>query len=359
MKSQKLVILLFLSGCLKPGATSFTEIQTQPEGPNQLWVMTYNVENLFDTKDDPGKNDETYLPKKRKLLSKGIQKKCEQASRKRWVKECLETNWTTFKLKEKMNRLTEVVKSVAQGKGPDILILQEVENKNVLSQWNKTLGYQTMELIEGPDRRGIDVAVLSRLPIAKPSILHRIDFSKLKRNRDKKKKTRGILQTNLKLPNGKTLKVFALHFPSQGSKTPFRKAALESLNFITRDLLNRDLVLVGGDFNITKSEDKKFKLFKGLENKGWTVSHILGCKECKGTNFYFPKKSWSFFDAFLFNKLLHDQNGWEIDPNSIAIHNPLPVQNTKYDTPARFNMGRNPTGVSDHWPVVVKLRLVE
>ena len=47
-----LVALLAICGC------------SQPEVPaaHSVTIMTFNVENLFDNKDDPGKDDRDYLP---------------------------------------------------------------------------------------------------------------------------------------------------------------------------------------------------------------------------------------------------------------------------------------------------------
>ena len=41
-----------------------------------------------------------------------------------------------------------------------------------------------------------------------------------------------------------------------------------------------------GDFNINNKEDKKFNIYKSQE-KYWSVSHLNGCKNCKGTYYYY------------------------------------------------------------------------
>ena len=46
-------------------------------------IMTFNVENLFDNTDDPGKRDETYLPKETKTNQLHIEK-CHQVKVRRW-----------------------------------------------------------------------------------------------------------------------------------------------------------------------------------------------------------------------------------------------------------------------------------
>ncbi|MGH1467410.1 MAG: endonuclease/exonuclease/phosphatase family protein [Bdellovibrionales bacterium] len=309
----------------------------------RISIMAYNVENLFDTLNDPKKNDETFLPKSKK--NKKVQQKCKQSSRSYWVKECLETNWTTFKLDMKMKRLATVVKGYKKS-GPDILILEEVENKNVLNMFNdKHLGYKNVILLEGPDKRGIDVAILTKLESAKKAKLH------LQRTASSRvKATRGILEAFLKLPNNETLSVFGVHFPSQGSPTKAREDAIDLLNRLQSK--RSHLSISGGDFNITKNENHLYK--KNL-SKNWKVSHLIGCKKCKGSNYYHRKRSWSFLDALLFSK--NFGKTWKIDKASIDIFNKLDVQKNRHGSPKKFNMGKDQTGVSDHWPVVGEIYL--
>ena len=54
--------------------------------------MAFNVENLFDAKDDPGKSDETYLPANKKKAKAHITK-CKQITVRRWREQCLYWDW--------------------------------------------------------------------------------------------------------------------------------------------------------------------------------------------------------------------------------------------------------------------------
>ena len=58
----------------------------------EISLMTYNVENLFDNKDDLGKDDKAFLPAtlKRSSYHKGHCKKIEV---KKWRDECLFLDW--------------------------------------------------------------------------------------------------------------------------------------------------------------------------------------------------------------------------------------------------------------------------
>jgi hypothetical protein len=99
--------------------------------------------------------------------------------------------------------------------GPDIIVLQEIENKNVLtklvSKGLDKLGYQYQVLIEGDDSRGIDIAILSKYPV-KTAKRHPIFVKGTKLN------TRGILEVEVTV-DGKDVAIFGNHWPSQHNPT--------------------------------------------------------------------------------------------------------------------------------------------
>ncbi len=95
-------------------------------------VVSWNIENFFDEIDDPNTIDEVTNP--------------------------------SFVAPERQQRVADAIHAL----NPDVLCLQEVENRPLLEKFNRSylsdLGYSVV-LFEGNDKRGIDVAVLSRLPI--------------------------------------------------------------------------------------------------------------------------------------------------------------------------------------------------
>jgi len=66
----------------------------------KLNIMSYNVENLFDTTHDIGKLDYTYLPKSIKDTSREVQEYCQSVGVPRWKEECYNIDWTDAKLKK-------------------------------------------------------------------------------------------------------------------------------------------------------------------------------------------------------------------------------------------------------------------
>lgn len=103
--------------------------------------MFYNVENLFDTDDDPGIFDEEFTPAGARY-------------------------WTEYKYSQKLNNIFKVIVAVGEWDLPPVIGLAEVENRKVLEDLiDRTplykAGYEIIHY-DSPDQRGIDVAFLYR-----------------------------------------------------------------------------------------------------------------------------------------------------------------------------------------------------
>ena len=48
-------------------------------------------------------------------------------------------------------------------------------------------------------------------------------------------------------------------------------------------------------------------------------------------------------------------NGWKVDPASIRLPHASRYQVNKWGSPARFEGGKYPEGVSDHWPMYAEI----
>ena len=102
-------------------------------------IMEYNVENLFDTIPDPEKNDRDFLPS-------GNQ------------------HWTSGRYWSKQGLLARVIAGAGGDSPIELVGLVEVENDTVLAHLTRRtslarLGYDFL-ITNGPDERGIDVALL-------------------------------------------------------------------------------------------------------------------------------------------------------------------------------------------------------
>lgn len=97
-----MVWLLVFVGWISGSCTSERKMLRQ-----EYTVVSYNVENLFDTVDDPTIPDEEFLPDSEK-------------------------QWTLERYQKKLADLAKVISEVNPGEVPEIVGLIEVENRKVL-----------------------------------------------------------------------------------------------------------------------------------------------------------------------------------------------------------------------------------
>ncbi len=349
-----LLLSLALSGC------SSLSRKAPFESGTGFSIMAYNVENLFDTVNDEGVNDITYLPLHKKQ-TEAHQEACAKISVPHFRQECLELDWSDEVLDLKMRRLTDVVLQIDGGRGPDLLLLSEVENRNVLELWRdrylQAAEYETIVWLPGFDRRGIDVAMMSRWPQVGEPILHRIPFTATNpREEERLPYLRGILQATFLLPDGHHLTAFAVHLPNPRNPRHWREEAIDFMIQLVSQLPPDHLYVFGGDFNISGQEESRYGLYSRSLAPHFLVSHIEGCRRCKGSNYFPARKQWSFLDALIFDPRmsLSGEAPWVLDPKSIRIPTGSRYQVSRFGTPARFDH-ESPFGVSDHWPIKARI----
>ena len=334
------------------------------DGKLSVSVMTYNLENLFDTKHDLGKEDYTYLPLDFKNSSAEVQAYCQSLTNEYYKKSCLEFDWSQDIVDQKIKNLAKVILSYNNGQGADILVFEEVENKNILKQLiSKGLankGYLFVSLIEGPDTRGIDVGIISKYPIKKETY-HRISMKPYA-----SRTTRGILQTDFKVAN-KVVTIFANHWPSQSNPDGARLNAAKVLKKAALKTKS-DLVLALGDFNTTSSDSKNgitqyiLPIFYDVESIARTKYDI----KAHGTHWY--RGEWESLDKIFVLKASLAKNKVRPDYRSFEILN-LPfmmkkINWTNHDSgqvdvqeiPNRFDT-ESGEGYSDHLPVGIRFNL--
>jgi hypothetical protein len=324
---------------------------------DSLTIMTFNVENLFDSVDDPGKEDHTYLALTDKQ-SDEHKAACAEIEVVRWREQCLDWDWSDSIIEQKLSVVADVILQADNGRGPDIIALQEIENIGILerlrTEYLAAADYGPGILIEGDDLRGVDVAFLTRLELAGSPVLHRTDFSSA--GKDRVYDTRGILEATFVRPDGTLLTGYSVHFPAPFHPTEMREAAYRHLNALRVALPPDRDAFAAGDFNTTSSEDRKKDMLGRFARPSWTVTHEVGCEGCKGTYYYAPRGDWSFLDMILWSPAADrgENATWELRVDSVRIANDAPGQVRPNGTPWRFEMPAG-AGVSDHWPVVVSI----
>ena len=321
-------------------------------------VMTFNVQNLFDNDDDAGKDDKAYLPIEAKQGRDHIDA-CNEIEVASWRDECLNLDWSLVAIEHKLTVLADTIRQVEGGRGADIIALQEVENVMILERLRTghlaELGYEPAILVEGSDLRGIDVAFLSKFPLARPPVLHPLQLAGFPHREGD---TRGVLQADFLLPNGAVMTGFSVHFPAPFHPTEMRIAAYTHLTELLQALPDSQHAFAAGDFNTTSIEDNDRHLLDDYARPYWTLAHDIGCETCKGTHYYARCDNWSFLDMILFSPNRGKKTTWQIRANSVRIANRHAQQTTEDGTPLRFDPVRR-LGVSDHWPLLLTLETTQ
>ncbi len=345
----------------------------------EIEVMSYNVENLFDTEHDNGKNDWAFLPKG----TSNKREQCKNQNSRRRIEECLNLDWDKDALKAKLMTISKVIKS--RGKLPDILGIIEIENENVLSMLAKALGYEDYLITNSPDQRGIDVALLFKEKKGLKYITHKEYV--LRAKYFNKKPTRNILEVVFKVDDKYPLSVIVNHWPSQSNPDEARAVAAKNLLVRIKKGLQKNpnhKFLVMGDFNTAKDDHphpfRRYWYKNNFLNDVATMflrSENVDRKEKsmmpKGTYFYVGGMEWNHLDRFFVTKNLINQSDVSVDVSSFEIYAPSFLTSTfTYTDPDNFLYGtqilrtpkrynhreKNPAkaGYSDHFPIIVKLK---
>ncbi len=350
---QCLLVLLFVScgfGTNTPSTKTSADdaalplpqpLQNFSAASPSITIMTWNVENLYDAEDDPQKLDDTYLPLQIKKQIPNHFKDCKKLDAKSWREQCAEWDWNENVVGEKLRRLGQVIRAVNSGAGPDFLALQEVENiqllQRLIDEQLPNMNYKAY-LVENNDARGIDVGVITRLPIAEEPLLIALG------------KSRPALNLSVELPDKNKLAVTVVHFPIASS--PLKKR-LGMLSQITRQS-GENLQLILGDFNFPRDEMEGSEIAKTHLLPKWVPVHLY-CTTCQGSTYETFTGDWSFLDMILVNEAFFSANtSWTVDVTSFRLHNPLPFQTNRYGSPADFTLP-SMRGVSDHWPLMIQL----
>lgn len=310
----------------------------------------YNLENLFDTEDDPTIADEEFTPTGPKA-------------------------WTEDKYQDKLIRLSEVIVKLGTDLNPDgvgILGVCEVENRRVLQDLVNTpnlkeRNYQILHF-NSFDPRGIDLAILYQEKYFTPLEAQMIEIP-LTDADGKSRKTRGLLVAKGKIEN-QTAYILVNHWPSKRggelATRPLRIQASKKNKEIADSLqaLHPDAnIFIMGDLNdnpdaksVTKyllAEKDVKSLKSGSFYNPFYKNYLLG----EGTTAH--DDSWSLFDQILLSKnCLGKSNEQYKYLKHKIFHEEFMIQEDGHykNYPRRtFSGDVYNYGYSDHFPVVVYL----
>ena len=315
-------------------------------------VGFYNQENLFDTCHDEGKRDYDFLPT-------GSYK------------------WNAMKYNHKLNNMSRALADMGTDVLPNIgcaiIGLAEVENSKALDDLIaqpalSARNYQYVH-IEGPDRRGIDCALLYNPSLFSVKNTRLVPYvQKLKK--DSAFYTRGFLTVSGTLAD-ENVAVIVCHLPSRFSESFYRELGAEQVKAIKDSLLNDDpncKVFIMGDMNDDPIDKSMAGILKGKANikdvnEGdmYNPWYNILVKEGVGTLLY--QGSWNLFDQILLTPNLlnkddkKDFSSLKFWKNQIFKRDYLFQTEGKYKgSPKRTTAGGVwLDGYSDHLPVVVYL----
>jgi len=313
-------------------------------------IAFYNVENLFDTINNPNTFDDDRTPTGK-------------------------DRWTGERYKNKLINTSKVLWNIGRkvsGTAPDIIGLVEIENRDVLQDLLNTPPINTFSYgiihFDSPDRRGVDVALLYKTSVFTPVSYTSLPLL-LKNEFNEREYTRDQLLVS-GFMDGEEIHFIVNHWPSRRGGTsksePKRlKAALLNKRII--DSLKRihpeAKIISMGDFNDdpTDASFKRVLKTKGVKTDStdllYNPMEMLLRKHGAGSLAY--RDRWNLFDQFFFTSSLLDTTGSSLRYWKSGIYNPsyLTVPSGPYKGyPLRtYEGGQYRGGYSDHFPIYMFL----
>lgn len=317
--------------------------QNSNESQSPFVVGFYNVENLFDTIDNPNKYDEDFTPAGKK-------------------------NWTAKRYQVKLEKLSKVIAAIDTVQLPYAMGFCEIENKAVVEDLiqTETLKNGNYGIVhhESPDERGIDVAFIYQKDKIK------IESSKAIQTPfafDTKDKTRDILHVEATFKSSKeTIHFFINHWPSRGGgrekSEPKRVAVANYLKAAIDKVIEKDpeaKIVCMGDFN-DEPNNKSIIDALGAKSLDETVQANdllnLAAKDFSlglGSYHYWKENKWNMIDQAIINgNMYQDNEGLSLIDYKMHIFKPEWIlhKGVPNKTYGKYYYG----GYSDHLPVYLK-----
>ena len=315
-------------------------------------IAFYNLENLFDTVDDPEKNDEA---------SPIMQ---------------IESNRQEV-YEQKLDNMAKVLSEIGNNESEDspvIIGLAEVENHKVIADlintyWLKSQDYGIIHY-DSPDERGIDVALIYQRQAFRP-IDHEVFELKLFDENGQRDYTRDQLLVTGYLDD-ELLHIIVNHWPSRRGGPEKSNFKREKAAYVTTRILDklyaRDpnaKVIIMGDLNDDPTDSSLKNVLKAKSRKATlqpgNLYNPMEDMFRRGFNTLVYRDQINLFDQILLSAslitMVDDYDSYKM--YKTGVYNPqyLTTQTGKYKGyPFRsFASGRFIGGYSDHYPVYIQL----
>lgn len=335
------------------GLVTFVTFCVPVFAQKEAMVAFWNVENLYDTINDPAVNDEEFLPGAKNA-------------------------WTSQRYQTKLTNTAHVILQMNKGVGPDILGMAEVENRRVLEDLTTTTAMKKQKYgivhYDSPDQRGIDVALIYKTKsFTVLSSTHvPVPLPKGEKDSVAPRPTRDILVVRGVLNKKDTICILVNHWPSRlGGKElsdPKRMAAAATVRSIVDSLYrlypSAEIISVG-DYNDEPADKSMNSLYNNaLANRPYGAfapifSNLMDSIKASGDGTHYYKKEKSCLDQILVTPNLQEKRTYYV--TSAAIFKPEWIFAEVYKgdglSPKRTWAGsRYIGGYSDHLPVYVILK---
>ncbi len=387
MKKSIILTLIFSLVLLLPAMAQNDKSQQGEKRYGMYAVAFYNLENLFDTIDDPLTHDEDFLVG----ASYG---------------------WDGMKYSRKLRNMSTVLAEIATDKGlkngAAVIGISEVENRGVVEDLVKTealrdRGYRILHF-DSPDGRGIDCAMLYNpryfqledslyiyyiypeegpgdwLGFKQDPLTHEITPLPLYGNMEHR--TRGF-QVGIGTMAGEKLAIIVNHWPSRGAESWARENAARQVKRLTAALQLRYpgiKVIIMGDLNddpdsksMAKVMDCKYAS-KEVEGDGDIFNPWKYMLRTVGQGTLLYEGKWNLFDQIVMTGNLVDpktplskskpkmgaldlSRGLTYYFNEVFIRDYMVTQSGRYKgSPLRTTAsGVWQDGYSDHFPTCIYL----
>jgi exonuclease III len=300
------------------------------QNTNEFSIVFYNVENLFDTIDDPRKNDNQYLPHSKK-------------------------EWNTYKYYQKLENTSKAIIASGKWNMPDIIGIAEVETKkcalDLIHKTPLTKAHYNLIYYESPDFRGIDVACFYNPETFK--VINSVNIPVSFTGRPQMK-TRDILHiTGVITKSEDTLDIFFCHFPSRfggTKKTEFKRlTAAQTLKNYTDSLeqIGSPKIIIMGDLNDTPQDSSIAILTDNSYQNLMNDSYY-------GTHYY--NNTWNHLDQCIANYKFTKNFNYTYE----IIHNNFLLTTDSKGRKKPFRTYQGPffkNGYSDHLPIILRIKI--
>ena len=329
------LIVLYLNSCSKE----------KQQSKLNFTVVFYNVENLFDTVDEPGKSDEEFTPDGPK-------------------------QWNQERYSKKVNDIAKVLSSINDKELPEIIGLCEIENQKVLEDLvgNSQLASGEYKIVhyESPDNRGIDNAFLYRpdefeVISARPihvSFEGEPDFH-----------TRDILYVKGKTTNGEEMHIFVNHWPSriggtdatESSRLPIASILKNKIDSIQHQNNLAEIIVIG-DMNDEPSNLSLAVVLGASRPESETdgLVNLMYPIYDENLGSYVYQGDWNMLDNIVVSSNLLDDKGFCCTEKQGHVFHQEWMEYKNSDdqiSPNKTYGGSNYYGgVSDHFPVFLSLK---